>query len=161
MTEFVTGQPLEAAQVRGNDIPRSVPPPALRSFHATAPLTHAFDGDVSVCRTATAPPPKQGASRLPAASSGRRQSPDRIESAFAAAPEPPCPCHNDLLPANFLARPDGGLWLLDWEYAGMNDRYFDLGNFAVNNELDRAGDEALLDRLLRCRDAPPAGAASG
>ncbi|HEY5699032.1 MAG TPA: phosphotransferase, partial [Acidimicrobiales bacterium] len=63
---------------------------------------------------------------------------------FGRDAEAPCPCHNDLLPANFLALPDGGLCLLDWEYAGMNDRYFDLGNFAVNNELDRAGDEALL-----------------
>ena len=28
--------------------------------------------------------------------------------------------------------------ILDWEYAGMGDRCFDLGNFAVNNELDDA-----------------------
>ena len=28
--------------------------------------------------------------------------------------------------------------IIDWEYAGMGDRWFDLGNFAVNNEL---GDE--------------------
>ena len=25
--------------------------------------------------------------------------------------------------------------IVDWEYAGMGDRYFDLANFAVNNEL--------------------------
>jgi thiamine kinase-like enzyme len=34
--------------------------------------------------------------------------------------------------------------LLDWEYAGMNDPFFDLGNLAVNNGLD----EAASDRLL-------------
>ncbi len=70
---------------------------------------------------------------------------ERVRGAFAAAPEPGCPCHNDLLPANFLALPDGGLCLLDWEYAGMNDRYFDLGNFAVNNELDADGEAALVE----------------
>ena len=35
--------------------------------------------------------------------------------------------------------------ILDWEYAGMGDRYFDLGNFAVNNELDDADEERLLE----------------
>ncbi len=47
-------------------------------------------------------------------------------------------------PANFI-RGDERLWIVDWEYAGMGDRYFDLGNFAVNNELDEADEEALLD----------------
>ena len=45
------------------------------------------------------------------------------------------PCHNDLLNANFLD--DGGhLWIVDWEYAGMGDRFFDLANFSINHELD-------------------------
>ena len=53
------------------------------------------------------------------------------------------PCHNDLLSANFI---DDGtrLWLVDWEYAGMGDPFFDLGNFAVNNELTEEGESALL-----------------
>jgi thiamine kinase-like enzyme len=53
------------------------------------------------------------------------------------------PCHNDLLSANFI---DDGtrLWLVDWEYAGMGDPFFDLGNFAVNNELDEEGENELL-----------------
>ena len=54
------------------------------------------------------------------------------------------PCHNDLLTANFI---DDGerLWLVDWEYAGMGDPYFDLANFAANHELDEDGETALLD----------------
>ena len=55
----------------------------------------------------------------------------------------PCPCHNDLLNANFIAG-DGRLWIVDWEYAGMGDPFFDLGNFAVNHELDDDGERALL-----------------
>jgi thiamine kinase-like enzyme len=53
------------------------------------------------------------------------------------------PCHNDLLSANFI---DDGtrLWLVDWEYAGMGDPFFDLGNFAVNNELDEENENELL-----------------
>jgi thiamine kinase-like enzyme len=54
------------------------------------------------------------------------------------------PCHNDLLAANFLN--DGTrIHIVDWEYAGMGDRYFDLGNYAVNNELDEDRERALLE----------------
>jgi thiamine kinase-like enzyme len=57
----------------------------------------------------------------------------------------PVPCHNDLLAANFLSVGDGGAVLLvDWEYAGMGHRLFDLGNFAVNCELDDAAEVRLL-----------------
>ena len=48
----------------------------------------------------------------------------------------PLPCHNDLLNANFI---DDGerIRIVDWEYAGMGDPFFDLGNFSVNHELHR------------------------
>ena len=39
--------------------------------------------------------------------------------------------------------------LVDWEYAGMGDPWFDLGNLSVNNGFDDATDERLLDRLPR------------
>ncbi len=44
------------------------------------------------------------------------------------------PCHNDLLASNFI---DDGrtIRIIDWEYAGMGDLFFDLGNFAVNQSL--------------------------
>jgi thiamine kinase-like enzyme len=55
----------------------------------------------------------------------------------------PLPCHNDLLTANFLH--DGErIVIVDWEYAGMGDPFFDLGNFAVNNEFGDAEEERLL-----------------
>ena len=65
----------------------------------------------------------------------------RIEARRAA--EEPVPCHNDLLNANFL---DDGerLRIVDWEYAGMGDRFFDLANFSINHELDATQSEALL-----------------
>jgi thiamine kinase-like enzyme len=67
----------------------------------------------------------------------------RIEAAFATNPDPEVPCHNDLLPANVLF--DGErVWLLDYEYAGMNDVFFDLGNLSVNSAFDADSDERLL-----------------
>ena len=53
------------------------------------------------------------------------------------------PCHNDLLNANFIH--DGErVRIVDWEYAGMGDRFFDLGNLSVNNGFSDGDDEALL-----------------
>jgi thiamine kinase-like enzyme len=66
-----------------------------------------------------------------------------VERAFAASPDAEVPCHNDLLPANVLFDADRA-WLLDFEYAGMNDAAFDLGNLAVNAGLDEAAEERLL-----------------
>jgi thiamine kinase-like enzyme len=68
-----------------------------------------------------------------------------IEKAVAKQPgHEPVPAHNDLLPANFL-RDGDRMRLIDWEYAGMGDRWFDLGNFAVNNELDDEQEAQLLE----------------
>jgi thiamine kinase-like enzyme len=57
----------------------------------------------------------------------------------------PRPCHNDLLAGNILRARDGGhIMIVDWEYAGMGDPRFDLGNLSVNNDFDEADDERLL-----------------
>jgi thiamine kinase-like enzyme len=58
--------------------------------------------------------------------------------------EPACPCHNDLLPANFIDNGEA-VKIVDWEYAGMGDRFFDLGNFAVNHQLDEDGERLFLE----------------
>ncbi|HYL40016.1 MAG TPA: choline/ethanolamine kinase family protein [Candidatus Binatus sp.] len=78
----------------------------------------------------------------------------RIELAFLTAPVELRPCHNDLLNANFID--DGSrVRIVDWEYAGMGDPFFDLGNFAVNHELTQ-DDEVVF---LRAYDAVPGDAA--
>jgi thiamine kinase-like enzyme len=53
------------------------------------------------------------------------------------------PCHNDLLNLNFID--DGtSIRILDWEYAGMGDIFFDLGNVAAQHEFNDEQDETLL-----------------
>jgi thiamine kinase-like enzyme len=56
---------------------------------------------------------------------------------------PPRPCHNDLLAGNFI---DDGIAvrIIDWEYGGMGDRFFDLGNLAANNDFDAEQERELL-----------------
>ncbi len=67
----------------------------------------------------------------------------RIEIACLANPVEARPCHNDLLNANFID--DGArIRIVDWEYAGMGDPFFDLGNFSVNHDLTADEDAHLL-----------------
>ena len=51
--------------------------------------------------------------------------------------------HNDLLAANIF---DDGerLWLLDWDYAGLNSPLFDLANLASNNDFPQDQEAAML-----------------
>ena len=58
-------------------------------------------------------------------------------------PERVCHCHNDLLSSN-LVDDRGIVWILDWEYGGAGDLFFDLGNLAANNRFDREQEEQLL-----------------
>jgi hypothetical protein len=67
----------------------------------------------------------------------------RIETAFAKAPMPPVPSHNNLLAANLLFD-ERRVWLLDFKYAGMNDVYFDLADLSMNCGFDAATDEEMV-----------------
>lgn len=66
-----------------------------------------------------------------------------IETAVNQTPSTPALCHNDLLSGNFLMG-NGRLWLLDWEYAGMGDIYFDLANLAAHHEFNTEQEQCLL-----------------
>jgi aminoglycoside phosphotransferase (APT) family kinase protein len=138
ITELVPGVHLEGDpfEERLEDVV-----PMLRLFHESGPLNGAFPIHRVVewhARDATT----HGV--IPPGSYNRlHQHSRRIEAAFAEAPMPLVPCHNDLLPGNVLFSTDR-VWLLDFEYAGNNDRFFDLGNLSVNCGLDIEGDERLL-----------------
>jgi thiamine kinase-like enzyme len=79
--------------------------------------------------------------QLPEAYERTRKLATRIAEALPL--QTPVPCHDDLLPGN-LIRVGAKTMLVDWEYAGMGHRLFDLGNLSVNNEFDQAADERLL-----------------
>jgi thiamine kinase-like enzyme len=59
-------------------------------------------------------------------------------------PDRVCPCHNDLLSGNLV---DDGrkVWILDWEYGGVGDLFFDLGNLAANNLFKEEHESRLLE----------------
>ena len=66
-----------------------------------------------------------------------------IAAAFDAADIKRTPCHNDLLNAN-LIRVGPRIVIVDYEYAGMDNLFFDLGNFSINNGISEGACARLL-----------------
>ncbi|MBK0327796.1 phosphotransferase family protein [Rhodobacteraceae bacterium F11138] len=68
---------------------------------------------------------------------------DAVRQALDRDPVPPVACHCDPLCENFLDT-DGKMWIVDWEYSGMNDPMWDLGDLSVEGEFDDAQDAEML-----------------
>jgi thiamine kinase-like enzyme len=71
------------------------------------------------------------------------QEAETVRAALAAHALPCVACHCDPLCENFL---DTGarMWLVDWEYSGMNDPLWDLGDVSVEAGFDAAQDEQMI-----------------
>ena len=124
---------------------------ALYAFHAGPAVPATFDS-FRVVETYRQTTLERGGA-VPDAYDWAHEIAGRIEARRSA--DAHVPCHNDLLNANFLF--DGErLRIVDWEYAGMGDRFFDLANFSINHELDEAASAMLLEAYfgdVRERDA--------
>jgi thiamine kinase-like enzyme len=139
VTRFLDGGPLPVEEVRRPETLRVVAA-TLRRIHEGPPFPARFNSfrvvEAYLATAATkgvSPPPQYAQAKETA---------ELIEN--ARGPQSGCPCHNDLLNANFIAHP-GGVRIVDWEYAGMGDRFFDLANFSINHELGEAENEQLLE----------------
>jgi len=66
-----------------------------------------------------------------------------VRAALLAHPIELAACHCDPLCENFL---DTGnrMWLVDWEYSGMNDPLWDLGDLAVEGGFDAKQEEEMI-----------------
>ena len=137
VTRFIRGRPISLDQMHAPRTIRRVAS-ALRRFHDAAPIPGAFDSHAVVVdyrREAEA----HGVT-IPEAYAPAIERSERIRA--ARGPQSSVPCHNDLLNANFLD--DGAIKIVDWEYAGMGDRFFDLANLSVNNEFGADEDRELM-----------------
>ena len=144
VTMFVNGREMTAEELRAPDVLSEVARD-LRRFHDSGTeLPTDFDSfrlveEYAESGRANGSEPPEGYDDALAAA-------HTIEKAVRKLDDhQPIPAHNDLLTANFLRVSGGPIQLIDWEYAGMGDRWFDLGNFAVNNELDDDQEEQLLE----------------
>jgi thiamine kinase-like enzyme len=68
---------------------------------------------------------------------------EAVRTALSAHPLPLAACHCDPLCENFL---DTGrrMWIVDWEYSGMNDPMWDLGDLAVEGQFDPDQEEEMI-----------------
>jgi thiamine kinase-like enzyme len=142
VTAFIPGRVMTADELRQPDCMAGVAR-SLREFHDSgAELPSEFDCFELVERYARVAGERGG--ELPEQHAAAREAAAKVRKAIGRREEhPPVASHNDLLTSNFMLG-DGRVQIIDWEYAGMGDRYFDLGNFAVNNELDDEQEEQLL-----------------
>lgn len=142
VTGFVEGEPVTEEEIRQPDMLWNVAG-ALRRIHGSGEeLPSEFSAFRVVERYAQTA--KERGVSPPKGYDGAYKRAKSIEKALRGAEHEPVPCHNDLLATN-LIRDGETLWIVDWEYAGMGDRYFDLGNLAVNNGLDDEGETTLLE----------------
>jgi thiamine kinase-like enzyme len=137
VTRFIHGRGVPPEEIRRPDGVRRVAA-VLRRIHGAAAIPGRFDAHAVVDQY-----------RLEALAHGvsvppefvaAHEASERIRS--ARGPQDLVPCHNDLLNANFLD--DGEIRIVDWEYAGMGDRFFDLANLSVNHEFGLDEDRMLV-----------------
>lgn len=56
------------------------------------------------------------------------------------------PCHNDALYENFIKASDGTIYLIDWEYSGMNDPMADFAALFVEAGFEKENEDYILDK---------------
>jgi thiamine kinase-like enzyme len=139
ITRFVEGTPVPIEEMRRPDVIREAAG-LLRRVHEGPPFPARFDA-FRVVEAYRETAVEHGV-ELPAVYETAKARADEIEETLGTRPEHPC--HNDLLNANFI-RSRAGIRIVDWEYAGMGDRFFDLANFSVNHQLSDAECDVLLE----------------
>jgi thiamine kinase-like enzyme len=148
VTRFVEGAPVPPDEIRQPEVLRETAA-LLRRVHDGPRIPGRFDA-FRVVEAYRASAVAHGV-EVPGDYDDAKAVADRIEATLGRRQE--VPCHNDLLNANFIGGPEG-IRIVDWEYAGMGDRFFDLANFSVNHELAADEVRTLLDTYFgEVRDA--------
>jgi thiamine kinase-like enzyme len=152
VTRFLDGTSIPPEEMRTPARIRQVAP-ILRRLHEGRAIPGRFDSfRVVEAYRATA---EEYGVRIPAGFHVAKDRADEIERARGS--QPLRSCHNDLLNANFID--DGtSVRIVDWEYAGMGDVFFDLANFSINHELGDQENEALLDAYFGAAKSADLGA---
>lgn len=138
VTRFINGKKIPPAEIT---LPYNVRRVArkLRVFHKNAPE---LPGEFNVFRRIEmlTDVSRQHDCKFPTDFDWIMAKVHEVEQALLKDSYIPTPCHDDLLNLNFLDEnvpgEIGEMRLLDWEYAGMGDIFFDLGNFCHHHRLD-------------------------
>mgnify|MGYP003676614950 CR=1 FL=1 len=95
----------------------------------------------------------QRKAELPAGYADVVEAAQPVRAALESQPIELAPCHCDPLCENFL---DSGerMWIVDWEYSGMNDPLWDLGDLSVEAGFNEAQDRELMQAYCGGEPAP-------
>jgi len=140
VTRFLEGRPIPEQHLQREDV-LAIVVRSIRAIHAAPPIPSTFPVFRIVERYRELAAERGVA--IPEAYGVASERARRIEVALAVDPTPATTCHNDLLNANFL-RDGDHVWIVDYEYAGVGDPFFDLGNLSINNALSDEAQERLL-----------------
>lgn len=64
------------------------------------------------------------------------------------------PAHNDTVPENFILEETGQIYLIDWEYSGMNDIRWDLAAYILESQLTKEAIDFFLEDYYQKEDIP-------
>ncbi|HEY1421777.1 MAG TPA: choline/ethanolamine kinase family protein [Candidatus Dormibacteraeota bacterium] len=137
VAKFIDGRPI-VPEAMGEPATLGRVARALHKFHSAPAIPGRFDSH-RIVDEYRAKAESFGVA-IPSEFGEARRVAERIRTARGS--QPLVPCHNDLLNANFID--DSEIRIVDWEYAGMGDRFFDLANFSVNHEFSVDDDRRLL-----------------
>ena len=138
---FLEGRTYSDDDLRhGGHLPRIAA--ACRRLHASGRFVNDFDM-FRVQRTYLATVRSRGF-RLPDGYLDFEDQVTEIQRVLAGAPVATVPCNNDLLAGNFIDDGDR-IWLIDYEYSGNNDPYFELGNLWSEPDLSLEQLEELVE----------------
>ncbi len=138
VTRFINGRSPTPAEIKQPDSIHQIAH-ILKQVHALPPISATFSAFDTVRRYEQLA--RQHGVEFPAQFDSWLAWMSGMET--AVSPAPTALCHNDLLNGNFLVE-NGRFFLLDWEYAGMGDIYFDLANLAAHHEFNEEQDRQLL-----------------
>lgn len=146
--EYIDGRTLDTADLSRPDyVPRIGH--AIRELHSKAPrmrnaivIWRFLDDYLALVDRYSLVPPDGLLDYLPAVR--------RIQAALACRALPAVPSNNDLLAKNIMD--DGRIRLIDYDFSGMNDPMFDVGDLAMEGDYDPARIRLLCEAYFGWHD---------
>jgi thiamine kinase-like enzyme len=144
---FVDGATLTPAAFRDRKRITSLAK-ALRSLHGTRPFARDFD--MVMVQERYHQIVVENGYPLPDDYARYAERARRMAEVLTRTRTMTAPCHNDLMPGNFIESdgPGSHLWVVDYEYSGNNDPCYDLGDAINELELDALAAEQLVSEYF-------------
>ena len=143
LSEFVEGDTMNEERFRHDPESPARVALALKRVHHLGPVFKSRFDVFSMIDVYLGILRKLGAS-LPEEYHEVEQGAEAVRRVLEASPMPLSPCHNDPWPANFLDA-GGRLYIIDWEFSGMNDPMWDLGDLSVEAGFGPKQDRVMME----------------